>query len=184
MGGKGLRRLYKKAHLTSQVKTNVISAVDITPGYWADSPQFEEQMKTTAKNFKMREVSADLAYSSRRNLKVVADLGAIPYIPFKKGSVKNARGCFIWSRMWELFEKHQDEFMEHYHKRSNAESVFSMIKRKFGIHLYSKSDIGQINELLCRVLAHNICVLIHEMFELDIKLDYNNCAKLPVWWYS
>jgi len=70
--------------------------------------------------------------------------------------------------------------MNHYHKRSNAESVFSMMKRKFDNHLFSKSEVGQINEILCLALAHNICVLIQEYYEIDIKLDYNKCVKHEV----
>jgi hypothetical protein len=35
--------------------------------------------------------------------------------------------------------------------------------------LRSKSDTGQINEALCKVLCHNICVLIQEMHELGIE---------------
>jgi hypothetical protein len=30
-------------------------------------------------------------------------------------------------------------------------------------HIRSKSDTGQINEALCKILAHNICVLIRAM---------------------
>jgi hypothetical protein len=44
-----------------------------------------------------------------------------------------------------------------------------MIKGKFGSHLRSKSDTGQINEALCKVLAHNICVLIQAIHELKIE---------------
>lgn len=44
-----------------------------------------------------------------------------------------------------------------------------MIKGKFGSHLRSKSDTGQINEALCKVLCHNVCVLIQEMHELGIE---------------
>lgn len=50
--------------------------------------------------------------------------------------------------------------MEHYHMRSNVESAFSMLKDKFGDSVRSKSDTGQINEALCKVLCHNICVLV------------------------
>ncbi len=121
--------------------------------------------------------------SSKSNYSVL-QYGAIAYIPFKKGTGQNARGCMVWSKMKKYFDEHHNEFMEHYHKRSNAETVFSMIKRKFGSYLYSRSEIGQVNELFCRILAHNICVLIQEFFELGIKLDYNYCAKLPIWWYS
>ena len=67
-----------------------------------------------------------------------------------------------------------------YHKRSNAETVFNMMKRKFSTHLYSKSEVGQTNEILCKALAHNICVLIQEYNEIDIKIDFNKCAKHEV----
>jgi transposase len=53
----------------------------------------------------------------------------------------------------------RDDFLEHYHKRSNIETAYSMIKGKFGSSLRSKSDTGQINETLCKVLCHNIWML-------------------------
>ena len=71
-------------------------------------------------------------------------------------------------------------FLEHYHKRSNSESVFSMIKRKLGTHLYSRSNTGQINEILCLILAHNICVLIQESFVANAMLNFDDCSKLQV----
>jgi transposase len=82
--------------------------------------------------------------------------------------------------MKKFYDEHREYFMMHYHKRSNAESVFSMIKRKFGNHLYSRSDVGQVNEILCKALAHNICVLIQEYFENYVKVNFNYCAKIKV----
>lgn len=63
----------------------------------------------------------------------------------------------------------------HYHKRGNVESTFSMIKRKFGDSLRSKTSTAQVNETLAKVLCHNVVVLIHEMYELGIA---------PVFWES
>lgn len=60
----------------------------------------------------------------------------------------------------------------HYHKRSNVETTFSMIKAKFGGSLRSKTRTAQINEALCKILAHNICVLIQSIFELGVKPDF------------
>jgi transposase len=54
----------------------------------------------------------------------------------------------------------REEFLRHYHQRSNAESVFSMMKGKVGDSVRSKSEVGQVNEVLARVLCHNMCVLI------------------------
>ena len=62
--------------------------------------------------------------------------------------------------------------MEHYHKISNVESTFNMIKAKLGDKLKSKNFLAQKNELLCKLIAHNTIVLIHEMYELGIKPDF------------
>ncbi len=62
--------------------------------------------------------------------------------------------------------------MEHYHKRSNVETTFHMLKMKFGDKLKSKNPVAQENELLCKVIAHNIVVLIHEMHELGITPSF------------
>ena len=57
------------------------------------------------------------------------------------------------------------------------ESVFSSIKKKFGDALRSKNHTAQVNELYCKIIAYNITVLIHEMFELGIKPDFGIGAQ-------
>ena len=47
----------------------------------------------------------------------------------------------------------------------------SMIKRKFGDSVKSKSTVGQGNEALAKVLCHNLCVLIHCAHTLGIDLS-------------
>ena len=61
---------------------------------------------------------------------------------------------------------------KHYHKRSNVETGFSMIKARFGERLRSKSERAQINEALIKVLCHNICVVIQSMHELDLEVEF------------
>lgn len=170
-------RNFRKAHVMSGVRTNVITSVNITKGTAADSPEFIPLVRRTGKYFVIREVSADKAYSSRDNLNEVSEQGAIPYIPFKEGSTGKSKGAIIWRKMYQYFTEHRAEFDEHYHKRSNAESTFAMIKRKLGVNLRNKKEISQENEILLKCLAHNIIVLIHEMCELGIKVDFNYCAK-------
>ncbi len=70
--------------------------------------------------------------------------------------------------------------MQHYHQRSNVESTFSMIKAKFRDHVRSKSDVAMANEVLCKIVCHNICVLIQEMYELGIEPEFwqkTDCTK-------
>ena len=78
------------------------------------------------------------------------------------------------------FQLHKEEFLEHYHKRSNAESTFGAIKKKFGESVKSKNRTAQENELLCKVIAYNITVLVHEMIQLNGTsefLSFNGLQK-------
>ena len=170
-------RLYKKAHVMSGVRTNVICSIEITDGSAHDAPLFAKLVESTAKRFQMKEVMADKGYCSRDCFTIVSEHGAIPFIPFKRNTTNKPRNSPIWKAMFQYFSEHKEAFMEHYHLRSNAESVFSMMKRKQGTHLRSKNDTAQVNELLCKALVHNICVLIQEMSESGIKVDFEALAE-------
>ena len=137
-----------------------------------DSPFFKPLVEQTAKaGFKMREVAADKAYISAKNLKATVDHGATPYIPFKSNSQPD-RGEDLWAKMFFYYSFKREEFLKHYHKRSNVETTFSMIKAKFGERLRSKTETALINEALCKVLCHNLCVVIQSMYELDITPEF------------
>ena len=164
-----------KVHIMCGVKTNVVTAVEIREKLAQDSPLLPELVEATAKNFKMNEVSADKGYASLNNTNVVAAHGAVPYIAFK--SIHTGSGGGLWQQMYHYFMFKREEFMQHYHKRSNVESTFSMIKAKFRDHIRSKSDTAMINEVLCKILCHNICVLIQEMYELGIEPAFWNEKK-------
>jgi transposase len=161
-------REWVKAHLMCGVKTQIVTTVDI--GGWAahDTNHFVPLVERTAEHFQLQEVSADKAYSSHKNLHAVERAGGMPFIPFKSNTVEPTEAS-TWARMYHLFMHKRDDFLEHYHKRSNIETAYSMIKGKFGSALRSKSDIGQINEALCKVLCHNLCCLVQAIHELGIE---------------
>ena len=71
----------------------------------------------------------------------------------------------------------QEEFLHNYGQRSNIESTFSAMKKKLGETLKSKNRIAQENELLCKVIAYNIMVLIQEMKELGIEPNFLAVGK-------
>jgi hypothetical protein len=48
--------------------------------------------------------------------------------------------------MYHLYHFKREEFLPHYHKRSNVESTFMAIKSKFGDGVRSRNDVAQINE--------------------------------------
>lgn len=173
----GERREFRKLHVMSGVKTNVITSVQVTDGMSGDSPEFTKLLKETAEHFDIREVSADKAYLSRENLDAVTAAGGIPFIPFKSNSSRRASGSKTWSRMYRFFQRHRDEYMRHYHKRSNAETVFAMMKQKIGTKLANKNELSQFNEALVKCLVHNLLVLIQESYELNVEVDFGMCAE-------
>ena len=175
-GKERIRQTWVKTHLMVGVKTNIVTAAEATATESADSPQLPDLLDTTAQTFGVRELSADKAYTSKRNLRAIEAVGATPYIPFKENSTpRQSHHKFdgIWSRLWHFYNFNHDEFLAHYHKRSNAETTVAMIKAKFGAAVKSKSPTAQVNEVLCKVLAHNVCVLIQSFYELGIESTFS-----------
>lgn len=177
-GEKGYRvgaKDWIKIHITTGVKTNVVTAVEVTDAHAGDSPYFKPLIEATAQNFAMRQVSADGAYLSGNNLKTVVENHAMPYIPFRANST-GKHGSDLFKRMFHFYSYNSEQFMQNYHKRSNVESTFHMIKAKFGDKLRSRTRTAQVNEALCKVLCHNIVVLIQSMFELGLKPKFWSVA--------
>ncbi len=165
-------RKWVKCHFVSGVKTNVIASVKITSEFDNDCPQLPELYNNTKEFFDMEELSGDKAYLSRDNLELIEDSGTRAFIPFKKNNTPNKKGM-VWKRLYHYFQYKHDDFLEHYHKRSNAESTVFMIKSKFGDSVRSKLWTAQVNEVLCKIIAHNLYCVIMEMFCLGVKPDFD-----------
>jgi len=58
-------------------------------------------------------------------------------------------------------------------ERAHVQTAFSMIKAKCGDAVRSKSHVGQLNEVLCKVLCHNICAIIQAMHALGILPSFH-----------
>lgn len=155
-----------KAHVLSGAKTNIVTAINVTEGVANDSPELPALVGRTSERFRLAEVSADKAYLSHNNLAAITATGATPFIPFKSNS--QGEGSSAWARMYHLFSFKKDEFLRHYHQRSNVESTFSAIKRKFGGNVRSKSFAAQVNEVILKVLCYNLSVLTHAIYELGL----------------
>ena len=82
--GRGKEHKWLKAHMCVGVKTNIVTAVTITAGNSNDSPQFSPLIKQTSEGFTINEVSADLAYSSRKTLKLSMELEECPIYHSRK----------------------------------------------------------------------------------------------------
>jgi len=163
---------YMKLHASFGTLTNVVTSCRITKGTVNDTTMLPELVEETAENFRTEEYSFDKAYLSRDNLQRIWEKGCLPLIPFKSNNKSKARGSMIWKEMYEFFKKNNELFMKKYHLRSNAESGFFMIKSRFGDLTQMRDETGMINDILSKVLAHNLVVLCQEIFLLGVKVNF------------
>ncbi len=178
-GKKGNHKDYVKGHIIIGTKTNVICSAEVTYGTLSDVKQAPALLKKAGVNFNMEEVSADKAYGSKLVYRIIKSIGAIPYIPFKHNTKEPTENSpEIWNKMFLYFRDHREDWEDHYHKRSNVETVFSMVKLRLGEYLRCKTYTAQRNELLMKFICHNICCLIQEIYERNLHIDFKRCLQL------
>jgi transposase len=156
-----------KVHIMTGVLTNVVTAVEIGNKEDGDCPRFKPLVKATTVGFKIEEASADKAYGSHDNYDTLEAIGATPYLAFKINAAEGDGG--LWTKMYHMFCLQKEEFLRHYHQRSNIESTFSMVKRKFGDSVRSKTDVAMKNEVLAKLICHNICCVIQSAYEFGVE---------------
>lgn len=166
-----------KLHALIGTKTNVIAAASVTDRNAHDAPEFVPLLNAATPMFRMGVVTADKAYGSRINVRHAVKIGATPFIALKSNTVAHNTQMMTykqddsaWRTLWHLYNLRRDEFLATYHARSNAESTFSSMKRVFGDTLRSKTRVAQTNELLLKVIVHNIVCQVHSMFELGVNI--------------
>ncbi len=165
-----------KLHIMVGTATHVVTAVKVSDD--GDCPVMPELLATTAKNFKVKEVSGDKAYLSAKNLEAIDAVGAVPFIPFKTNSLATNKSVH-WRRMWAHFTLRSEDFLKHYHRRSNVETVMWMIKSKLGGAVRSKLPVAQVNEVLCKVLCHNLACIVHAITEFGIDVGFGTPPAVP-----
>jgi transposase len=172
------KNVWLKAHVMIGTRTNVVTSVEVTDSNVNDCPVLPDLLNTSAKRFTMERVSADKGYLSDSNVQAIASYGAQAFIPpkvntaFRRPVDASRKKSVVWDKMLHYYLFRRDDFLRHYHRRSNVETVFHMIKSKFGSHIRSKSSVAQTNEVLCKVLCHNLCVLVQSAYELGIEATF------------
>jgi hypothetical protein len=162
-------RQWVKAHVMTGTKTNIITTAIVDGPTAGDCPMYRPLLEQTLANgFGVKEVCADKGYLSKENLELTVKHGAAAYIPFKNNSVPGEPGT-LWERLFGFFQFNRADFLTHYHARSNVESTFSMVKAKFRDHVRSKSDTAMKNEVLLKLLCHNVVVVHQAIIELGIE---------------
>lgn len=165
-------KTFTKIHFLSGTITNIIGSAAVTQGTKHESPYLKPLVLDAGKRFNIKELSADAGYLSRDNCTVISSIGAKPYILPKCNVTSKAKGSPAWKNMIWLWKKYQHIFAEHYHRRSNSESVFGSFKRRWLDYCRCKLPNTIEAEIISRVCCYNILVLSRAMLSYNIKVRF------------
>ena len=112
--------------------------------------------KLLIRNLDVKVLLADKAYDAEWLHEYCFEQNIKTIIPKKK----NIRKGFYRRKQMKNYSD------EKYHQRSNIESGFSAIKRKYGGSVSGKSLKSIISELSCKAIAHNLR-LLHQRFSTE-----------------
>lgn len=106
----------------------------------------------------LENVYGDKAYISRKNVQFIHDLGAYPGIEPKKRLRARSGGHRGYKELIREYRECPERWkrVHEYGRRSLVETVFSMMKVRFGGGLSSRRYREQRRELLIKVILHNI----------------------------
>ena len=155
------KNAWVKLHVMVGTVTHAVTSALVTSG--GDCPQLPELVRRTRAHHDVRELSADGAYSSVRNHDVLDALRVEAFIPFNPNAKVNPKAP-AWSRHLYEFLMNQEKFLQHYHRRSNIETTFAMIKAKLGAAVATRKPTAQANEVLAKCVAHNLCCVVKAIF--------------------
>ena len=114
-----------------------------------DSPFFKKLLDP----FKwLGEVLADAGYLSRENYQFVIDRNGSAFIPFKKNSTAKPKSYPAWKFAFNLWKVLPMIFKGIYNQRSKVEMVFSVLKRRYGDHLYNRGAYRRRREFALRLI--------------------------------
>ncbi len=170
-------KTFMKAHICIGTYSNIIASCEITDAHTGDPTAAPEILNSVGNHFNVKEMTGDKAYSTKRILMIIDEMNATSYIPFKSNSNPNKKSPKIWTQMYNYFNENREEFMEKYHKRSNVETTFAMVKMRLGEFLRCKNFESKRNELMVKLIVHNLTCLITQIFNNDIKIDFRICKE-------
>jgi len=139
-------RRYIKLGISADMDKQIVMKHSIHKSPRNDHKDFMPLVKGIKTNF----VCADKGYDAKKNhLFVLKDLKAQSCIKVREKVLGRNR-----STLRKKILKNFDE--RTYHQRSKVETIFSVIKRKYGSCLKARNFYSQKKEVICKLIAYNL----------------------------
>jgi transposase len=161
---------FVKLHITIGAISQMVVCAVSTIGKKREPTQFKTMVEMVSSIFKIKEWLGDAGYLSREACNLVSKQHGIPFFWPKSNSTARSKGSYAWADMITMFKKNLEFFKKHCHQRSKVESVFFVIKNYFGSTVFSRRIERQLNEMLFKVLAYNLCRLGEVAYYMKIDI--------------
>lgn len=158
----GERKRFMQFNACAELKHKLITAIKLRRKRRNENIDVNCLMRKSAKQLKLNYFLADKEYDSEKNHELAEKYGAKLVAPLRCKTKQFYRIRRAYRK--QLKKNFPDEL---YRKRVLIESCFSALKRKHGEVVYAKKFVSQKNELLCRVLAYDLGIIIN-LFVIEI----------------
>lgn len=162
------RRDFDKVHIAIGLDVLFIFNWRISDGRRHDSPFFRLLI---APFTLIGLVVADLGYSSRANVQLVADRKGAAFIPFKSNATGRSKSKPAWKMLFWIWERFKTIFESIYHQRSKIEAVFHALKERYGEELHCRSKGMRRKEMALRFIVYNVRLFICWRYAKDRGLN-------------
>lgn len=157
----GDKRGYVKLHALFDLESDAIKKVESTPGTQHESPILPSLLADVDD---IEDFVADPGYLSRKNLRVIADKGGVPYIKPKKNSTLKSKGCWPWRQMVGLFRGHPRLFHRVYRLRPRMEAWWHSLKSLVGDLVRSRTIRAIKTEIWAKITCYNVIWTIRRSY--------------------
>jgi hypothetical protein len=154
------RKGYLKIHVTVNIKTKEILALEVTNEEVYDGRMLKRLVNHVLDDptIKIKSVLADGAHDTNTNFQFLEQKGITPGIKVRKNSIISIRNNRLRNREVRLQTKDllKWKMKRKYGHRWIAETAFSTIKRMFGEYVSATRFQNMVNEMMIKVSLYNL----------------------------
>lgn len=168
------RRNWLRLHMICDDLTGVVTAARADSMHVAEQRYFEVLLgETMESGFQVEAIGADKNYCTKANVRWARERGVLTYITVKKNAKRSRKNSDpAWDENYERAKSSDQKVRLKFHKRNRIESVNSRVKWRYDEEVLVKMPAAQYNEALCKVICHNLLVLVQYSRMLSSPLNF------------
>ena len=168
------RKRFLKTSIAVDTDLQIITGLKISQCPVHDIPHAEKLLKQCHRSRHSDLYVMDKGYDSEEIHKLIQEtLDSCSLIPVRNRKRKRISG-FYRRRIDQLFDERK------YHQRNKVETVFSVLKRKFGESLKARKYRLQVKEIKIKIILYNISRMISTLSILILFEEFYRAERVEV----